>query len=222
MRSYKQYCAMAKALDVIGDRWTLLIVRELLAAGPRRYTDLLYGLPGIATNLLVDRLRQLEEAGILYREDAPPPIATTLYHLTDRGEGLLPIVYELGNWGEALLGERGDDDIRSHWLVLPLEHDLVDRTPDHPPIALEVRSGDQPIVIETVDGAIRVRPGHAARPDGVLTGPPELVLAVLTGKLELEAARANGLEYEGDPQALWRVRPEILTLGSTPAIRGIQ
>jgi DNA-binding HxlR family transcriptional regulator len=205
-RSYKQYCAMTKALDVIGDRWTLLVVRELLAAGPRRYTDLLHGLPGIATNLLVDRLRQLEQAGVIYREDAPPPVATTLYHLTDRGRELVPLVYELGRWGEALLGERGDDEIRSHWLVLPLQHDLVDRTPERPPIAIEVRTGDQPIVLETVDGGVRARPGRAERPDGVLAGPPELVMALLTGKLELEAARAQGLQYEGDPQTLWRVR----------------
>src|SRR5713226_1127521 len=95
LRSYKQYCAMAKALDVIGERWTLLIVRELLACGPRRYTDLLNGLPGIATNLLADRLRQLEQAGIIYREDAPPPIATTLFHLTSRGEELAPLILEL-------------------------------------------------------------------------------------------------------------------------------
>ena len=73
MRFYEQYCAIAKALDVIGDRWTLLIVRELLVRGPSRYTDLRNGLPGIATNLLVDRLRGLEEAGIVRREAAPPP-----------------------------------------------------------------------------------------------------------------------------------------------------
>ena len=84
MRSYRQYCAVAKALDVIGDRWNLLIVRELLLRGACRYTDLLHGLPGIATNLLADRLRELEQAGIVYREDAPPPIATTLFRLTPR------------------------------------------------------------------------------------------------------------------------------------------
>ena len=73
MRSYKQFCGLAKALEIIGDRWTLLIVRELLARGRSRYTDLQDGLPGIATNLLADRLRELEEAGIIQREDAPPP-----------------------------------------------------------------------------------------------------------------------------------------------------
>ena len=82
MRSYGQYCALAKALDVLGDRWTLLIVRELMLAGPSRYTDLRNGLPGIATNLLSDRLRELEAAGVVAREQAPPPVATTLFSLT--------------------------------------------------------------------------------------------------------------------------------------------
>src|SRR2546428_9372184 len=80
MRSYGQYCSVAKALDVIGDRWTLLVIRELLLQGPCRYTDLKNGLPGIATNLLSDRLHQLEEAGLVRREGAPPPGAATLVH----------------------------------------------------------------------------------------------------------------------------------------------
>ena len=79
MRSYGQYCSVAKALDVVGDRWTLLIVRELLLQGPCRYTDLRNGLPGIATNLLADRLSELESAGLVRREEAAPPVATTLF-----------------------------------------------------------------------------------------------------------------------------------------------
>src|SRR3954452_4793893 len=99
MRSYGQYCSVARALDVIGDRWTLLIVRELLLQGACRYTDLREGLPGIATNLLADRLRELEAAGLVDRQDAPPPIATTLFRLTPRGEALRPVIDELGRWG---------------------------------------------------------------------------------------------------------------------------
>ncbi len=85
MRSYGQYCSIARALDVVGDRWTLLIVRELLLQGPCRFTDLKNGLPGIATNLLSTRLKELEEAGLISREDAPPPVATVLYTLTENG-----------------------------------------------------------------------------------------------------------------------------------------
>src|SRR3977135_2149859 len=110
MRSYSQYCSIAKALDVVGDRWNLLIVRELLLRGRCRYTDLLQGLPGIATNLLADRLRDLEHAGIVSREDAPPPIATTLFALTERGTELRPVLSELGKWGEPLMAERADED----------------------------------------------------------------------------------------------------------------
>ena len=99
VRSYDQYCALAKALDVVGDRWTLLIVRELLIRGPCRYTDLKDGLPGIATNLLADRLRDLQAAGILARREAPPPIATTVFELTARGRELEPAMAALASWG---------------------------------------------------------------------------------------------------------------------------
>ncbi len=208
MRSYEQYCALAKALDVIGDRWTLLIVRELLVRGPSRYTDLRNGLPGIATNLLVDRLRELEEAGIVRREAAPPPIATTLFQLTARGEALEPVLRELGRWGGPLLAKRAAADaFRSHWLALPAKAHMKDRKPDRPPVTLEVRAGDEPLVIEAVDGTVRTRVGSASSPDAVLTGPPELVVGVLIGRVDLADAPA-GLKYEGDPKVLRRLQPK--------------
>src|SRR5271169_1729747 len=118
MRSYGQYCAVAKALDVIGDRWTLLIVRELFLRGPCRYTDLRNGLPGVATNLLADRLRELELAGVVSREEAPPPVATTLFELTPRGRELSPVLDALGSWGISLMGREasGEDAFRSLWM----------------------------------------------------------------------------------------------------------
>lgn len=208
MRSYGQYCAMAKALDLVGDRWTLLIVRELLLRGQCRYTDLRQGLPGIATNLLADRLRELEQAGLIRREAAPPPVATTVFRLTRRGEELAPVVHALGRWGAPLMGTRAaGDSFCSHWLAMPLELHLRDRKPHRAPITIEVRSGDQPMLIETVDGEVRTRPGSADHPDAVLTGPPELVVGVLTGRLDLADARARGLEYDGDPKTLRRVQP---------------
>ncbi len=208
MRSYRQYCALAKALDVVGDRWTLLIVRELLLRGPCRYTDLQSGLPGIATNLLADRLRELEQAGVVRREAAPPPIATTLFQLTSRGEALDAVVEQLGRWGAPLLAKpRRNDAFRSHWLALPVRHCLRDHRPDQPPITIEVRTGAEPMTIETVNGAVRTRPGAARTPDAVLTGAPPLVVGVLTGRLGLEEARAAGLQYAGDPETLRRVQP---------------
>src|SRR5919199_999693 len=121
MRSYDEYCAIAKSLDVVGDRWTLLIVRELALSGPCRYTDLRNGLPGIATNLLAQRLRELESTGIVRREELPPPVATTLFALTTRGEALEPVLKALGDWAEPELADARDgDELQSHWLVLPL------------------------------------------------------------------------------------------------------
>src|SRR5258706_6257976 len=117
VRQYGQFCPIAKALDVVGDRWTLLIVREL-AVRPCRYTDLRDGLPGIATNLLADRLKSLEAAGVITAEAAPPPVATTLYRLTERGEALLPALHELVTWGAPLLADADEtDEVRSRWLV---------------------------------------------------------------------------------------------------------
>src|SRR6266404_2557099 len=130
IRSYCQYYLVGKAQDVVGDRANLLIVRELLFRGRCRYTDLLDGLPGIATNLLADRLRDLEHAGIISREDAPPTIATTLFALTERGEKLRPVLFELGKWGAPLMLEPAEDDaFRSHWLALPVELFLADSAP---------------------------------------------------------------------------------------------
>jgi DNA-binding HxlR family transcriptional regulator len=207
MRTYGQYCSLAKALDVVGDRWTLLIVRELLLRGACRYTDLRNGLPGIATNLLADRLRELEKAGIVSREEAPAPIATTLFRLTPRGEELESTLVELGRWGIPLMIEPvADDAFRSHWLAMPVELFLTDRAPERPPVTIEVRTGEEPIVIETADGGARLRPGPAEQPDAVLSGTPHLVLGVLSGHLDLADAQARGLEYEGERETLRRVQ----------------
>jgi len=208
MRSYGQYCSVARALDAIGDRWSLLIVRELLLRGPCRYTDLLGGVPGIATNLLADRLRELEKAGILGREQAPPPVATALFALTPRGEQLAPVMRELGRWGAPLMAEPGGDAaFRSRWLKLPVELFLSDQTPDRPPVQIELRTGDEPMTIRTGDGEVRAHPGAAEDPDLVLSGTPQLVIGVLSGRLGLGDASADGLQYDGDPGALTRVRP---------------
>ncbi len=208
MRSYRQYCGLAKALDVVGDRWTLLVVRELLIRGACRYTDLQAGLPGIATNLLAQRLVALERAGIVRREAARPPVATTLFKLTARGEELGPVIAALGRWAGPLLSSRGRvDTFRPHWLALPLQLYLTDKDPTHPPVTLELRAGVEPVTVETIDGSVRARPGPAASPQAVLTGAPELILGVLMGRIDLARARSAGLKYEGDPAALRRFQP---------------
>jgi DNA-binding HxlR family transcriptional regulator len=206
MRSYGEYCSIAKALDVVGDRWTLLIVRELVIRGGCRYTDLRDGLPGIASNLLADRIRELESAGLIRREDAPPPIAATLFHLTEAGAELLPVLDAVGRWGVRYMVEPADgDEFRGHWFAFPARFFLRDRDPDGPPVSIELRAGDSPAVLEVSGGAIRTRLGTAGAPDLVLAGDPRLILALLAGKLTAIQAAELGLELSGDPSLLDRV-----------------
>jgi DNA-binding HxlR family transcriptional regulator len=208
MRSYGQYCSVAKALDVIGDRWTLLIVRELLLRGACRYTDLKNGLPGIATNLLADRIRELEAAGLVRREEAPPPVATTLVHLTEAGAALEPVVKALGWWGlRYMAGPADADEFRGHWFAYPVEFFLRDHRPDAAPATIELRTGADPAVVEVSGGAVSVRVGTAAHPDLVLTGRPQLINALFTGQLGVAAAAARGLQISGDTGVLDRVLP---------------
>ncbi|MCP2275965.1 winged helix-turn-helix transcriptional regulator [Nocardia amikacinitolerans] len=119
-RSYDHFCAVSRALDVVGDRWSLLVVREL-SSGPRRYSDLFADLPGISTDVLAARLKDLERDGILTRRRVGPRAATAVYELTESGRGLRPVLAALSAWGAPLLGERGATDaVRAHWFALPL------------------------------------------------------------------------------------------------------
>ena len=216
MRSYAEYCAIAKSLDVVGDRWTLLIVRELALRGACRYTDLRNGLPGIASNLLAERLRELEHAGVIAREDAPPPIATTLFRLAPRGEQLRPVLEDLTRWGLPLMTEQKPGDaVRSHWLASALEMMLTDRRPDASPVTVELDTGDQPIVIETRGGMIHTRLGPADSPDATLTGPPTPIMGLLLGLLQPADAKASGVDYQGDPGILDRIGGQM-TLTAPP------
>jgi DNA-binding HxlR family transcriptional regulator len=209
MRSYAQYCALAKALDVVGERWNLLIVRELLLRDGCRYTDLRNGLPGVATNLLAERLNELVRAGVVSRDEAPPPIATNVFRLTARGRALEAVILELANWGAPLLATAPKTDrFRTQWLGLCARNCLRDHAPHRPPITIEVRTGtDEPLLIETVSGEIRTHAGASADPDAVLAGPRRLVVEVLTGHASLAEARRAGLRYAGDPHVLHRVQP---------------
>src|SRR3954453_7638376 len=222
MRSYDEYCAMAKSLDVVGDRWTLLIVRELTLRGACRYTDLRNGLPGIATNLLAERLRELEREGVIAREDAPPPIATTLFRLTPRGEQLQPVLEGLTRWGVPLMTEQDPGEAaRSHWLPWALELMLSDRQPEGAPFTVELQTADQPIVIESAGGELgnRLEPAQdpAATLDGparailgLLLGPPGPVRGLLLGLRALGDAEAPGVPCHGDRKVLDRIGAQVL------------
>jgi DNA-binding HxlR family transcriptional regulator len=210
VRSYGQYCSIARSLDVIGDRWTLLIVRELSIQGPCRYTDLRTGLPGIATNLLADRLRELKQAGVVQREEAPPPVATTLFSLTPRGEELQPVLDALHRWGMPLMREFSPEDVvRSRWLAGSIETLLVDSRPDDPRATIAVEIGDQPILIVADAGQLRARAGESVEnPDMTITGPARSVMGLLLGGRPLSAAPSSGVTVEGDPSVLERLVPK--------------
>ena len=206
MRSYGQQCAVAKALDVVGDRWTLLIIRELMIRERSRYTDIRCGLPGIATNLLGDRLRELEAAGIGRSEEAPPPIATRLFSLTERGRALEQVLAELGRWGAPLLDERaGSEEFRDHWVALPLRLYVRDRRPQDQPVRIRIQAGSEALTLETVgDGSVHVAQGDAQDPDASIRGAPRDVLRLLTGKMTLLEGRGRRVHYDGDPKLLRR------------------
>jgi DNA-binding HxlR family transcriptional regulator len=206
MRSYGQFCALARALDVVGDRWTLLIVRELLLR-PCRYTDLRDGLPGIATNLLAERLRELEAAGVVERDEPEPPVATTLYRLTQRGEQLRPVVYQLLQWGAPLMIDgAGDDEFRSRWLGVAMEALLNRPGTTTPDVVVELDTGEEPLVVEARGGNVQARTGTTSAPDAVVHGPPDAVLGVVMGFLEAGGERARTVTIDGDPAALARLR----------------
>jgi len=211
MRSYGEFCSIAKALDVVGDRWTLLIVRELLIRGGCRYTDLKDGLPGIATNLLSERLRDLESAGLIRREEAPPPVATTLFHLTETGAELEPVLEAFFRWGIRYMVDAPEtDEFRAHWFAFPVRS-LRDNDPDGPPVSIELRAASSPVVVEVADGKTSMRLGSVAEPDAILCGQPRLILGMFAGLITADEAVALGLDVSGDAGALQRILPEPVT-----------
>jgi DNA-binding HxlR family transcriptional regulator len=199
MRSYGQFCSLARALDVVGDRWTLLIVREL-AARPCRFRDLTDGLPGIAANLLTDRLRLLTAEGVIAHDDA-----TATYQLTDRGKGLGGALKALVRWGIPLMARgQGGDESRTHWLALAISA-IFENTALNPPVRVQILTGTDGIEIVAQHHAIETRLGHVLSPDASLQGPHELILGTLAGEISLAAAEEAGLAVGGSRPALRRL-----------------
>ena len=215
MRSYDQYCSIARGLDIVGDRWTLLIVRELLLQGPCRFTDLKRGLPGIATNLLSTRLKELEEAELISREDAPPPVATVLYALTESGRALEPVLKAFGLWGLRYMStERPEDAFQARWLAYAASWFTTDADPGAPPAVIQLVAGDEQAVVEVGGGQpVRTRIGRAADPDLVLDGPPRTILGLLTGVIDIDVATQIGLTVSGRRDVLARLRPVAAVSG---------
>lgn len=185
-RSYGQFCALARSLDVVGDRWTLLIVRELLP-GPMRYTELKTSLEGIATNLLAARLRTMEEHGIVERRLEESGV---VYGLTPWGAGLREPMEALGRWGAPLLATgRGDDAFQPRWLTLALPALLRGATAS-PPVELgvEVDGFRMVLRVDEVGPSAFVRPED--EPDTVLSAAPDVIVALAAGGLTVEQALA--------------------------------
>ena len=204
-RSYNQYCAIARALDVVGERWTLLLVRELLT-GPKRFKDLLDGLPGIGTNLLAERLKDLEGNGLLRRTTLPPPAGSAVYELTDRGRSLEPVTMSLSRWGTELLGvPREEDYFRPGWLVLAMKSTFRPEEARGLRETYEFRIDGEVFHVRVEDGRSEARQGAASDPDLVVSADTQTFLAVAAGQLELsDAAAAGSLQIEGDHGALVR------------------
>jgi DNA-binding HxlR family transcriptional regulator len=205
-RSYNQYCGLAYALDLVGERWTLLIVRELIA-GPRRFKDLMDGLPDISTNLLAERLKELERQGVLNRRILPPPAGSTVYGLTPLGQALEKSLLELGKWGSQFVPPSPEGvallTVGSYALTLktffrPERAQGVNET-------YELRIDDEVLQVQIKMGEILVQQGETLTADVVFRTDILTYLRLLQRHLSPAEAISRGLMgVEGDPGALSR------------------
>ncbi len=213
-KSYEHYCGVARALDLVGERWTLLVVRELYG-GPRRYTDLLAGIPGIATDMLAARLKTLEENEVVARRVLPPPAASTVYELTELGRGLEPVLRELGSWGLQLLGKRKGEAFRIHWLALPVRTMFRPERASGPPMIIQFESGDEAFHARIENGTLVTTTGFAQSPDVVFAGDVETLARASKDRSVAEDAVARGrLKMRGNKKDILRAL-EILGIKKT-------
>jgi DNA-binding HxlR family transcriptional regulator len=205
-RSYEQYCAVAKALDVVGQRWTLLIVRDLVHLGPRRFSDLQRSLPGIGKSLLAARLRHLEGAGLVRRRRLPPPAGSVVYELTELGAGIERTMIELGRWGGNFMGERAAGET-----FLPSGHISAIRATFRPESAgdlarrYQFEIGGEPFFVEIAAGEVTACEGTLPDPDLTIETDVETSIELMTRRLApADALRRGRVRIEGDPQELER------------------
>jgi DNA-binding HxlR family transcriptional regulator len=200
---------VARALDVVGDRWTLLIIRELIICGQARFTDLQNGLPGIAPNLLAERLRSLQEHGVLRNDLVPPPAMGSAYQLTDRGRDLEGVVRELMKWGApTVAGAPEDADFQVHWLSLPVRYLLRDGRPDEAPTTIRFGDPRDGFDLTAGGGGTEVGPCQPEiTPAVTVEGPGPALVRLIQGFVSLTEAAEAGITVTGDPSALQRVLP---------------
>jgi DNA-binding HxlR family transcriptional regulator len=204
MRSYEDACAAAHALDLIGERWALLVVRELLL-GPKRFTDLRAGLPGISPNVLAQRLRELEGAGIVRRRRLPRPAASRVYELSDWGKELEPVIISLGRWGARSPFRPRDAGLGVDSLILSFRTMFDPRAAEGLEASYELRLGEDSFRVEVANGRFEIARGDADRPDAIVEADPgTLATLVYEGRDLAEALRSGSLEIEGDRSAVER------------------
>jgi DNA-binding HxlR family transcriptional regulator len=204
-RTYGDACGISRALDVVGERWALLVIRELLL-GPKRFTDIREGLPHLSPDVLAQRLRDLERAGLVRRRKLPPPAASQVYELTPSGAALEPVLVALGRWGGANAPPPTEEmgmSLEAH--IVSLRTLFVPELAGDFRVLLELRLGEHRYRVTIADGAIEAVRGEAISPDATITTDPGTLLALLHGRRQLdEALRAGDLEIEGDEQAVAR------------------
>ena len=199
-RSYGQYCGLARALDVVGDRWNLLIVRQLLLA-PARYRELLDGLPGVATNLLADRLRDLETAGVVERRMAEEGNAI-MYTLTPWGAELREPIESLIRWSAPLMARGPDGDrFSADWLVVALPALLAGKAIARRSSTVGIAVDDQLLGVRVTRSAIAVSLHDGRDLDAVVSAEPSIILGLAAGMLDLQQVRGL-IEIEGDEEAV--------------------
>ena len=205
-RSYQQYCSLARALDIVGERWTLLIVRDLLG-GPRRYKDLQESLDGIGSNLLAARLKDLESAGLVESIKQPPPSSVKSYQLTARGRTLEPTVASLAHWGlDLLAAPRQNDHWQPQWNHVALKARFNPQEAAGLSATYAFEIGGYPHYAVVKDGALATFEGTAPNPDLLLKASDEDFLRVVRGELNLKEAIQSGLiSVEGSGESLLRM-----------------
>jgi DNA-binding HxlR family transcriptional regulator len=198
-KSYHQFCGLARSLDVIGERWTLLVIRELMF-GPRRFVDVLEALPGIGSNTLTTRLRGLEEDGLITRETMPPPAASTVYRLTPAGQELEPVVIALGRWGMRRLqaGEAGDV-FRAEWMLFGLKLAVEPHSAGLADCDYQFRIDGSPILLRIRDGRVEVTAAVSPTPDVTLDTDAATIKEIGLGNLTpQQAAEAGRIKVDGN------------------------
>ena len=200
-RSYQQFCGLAHALDLVGERWALLLVRELLTA-PKRFTDLRNGLPRIPTNVLTARLKELEEAGVVERRVLPRPSSSVVYALTDHGRGLEEAILSLARWGTKTIGEPGPSDvINSSAFALGLRSTFHPEAASGLAATYEVSFGNALVHLRVDNGAVEAYEGPADQPD--LKIATDALPALLRGDLSpAEAEHTGAVRLTGDARLL--------------------